>query len=246
MSRRARFAIFVIAAAIFATLFVAAVLDLPGFGTHHHLYRDRALVAAVAHATANAVSSVNFDQRGIDTLGEETILVASVVGVAALLRPARGEEEREIPDTGRLLASTRLSGYVLLPVTTVLGVDVIAHGHLTPGGGFQGGVVLGTGIHLLYIAGSFRAVEAIRPLAIHRALEATGGVAFAGLGLAGCWVSGSFLTNFVGHGSFGQLFSGGTVPILNAAVGLEVTAGVVLLLASFLDQEIVVRRRRSG
>jgi multicomponent Na+:H+ antiporter subunit B len=239
--RSTRLVVFLFAAAIVAALFVAAVLDLPRFGTSVHPYRTLALAATVAHQTANAVGAVTFDQRGIDTLVEESILLGSVVGVAALLRPARGEEERQVPETGRLLASTQLLGYVMLPVTAVVGIDVIVHGHLTPGGGFQGGVVLGTGIHLLYVAGSFRAVEEIRPLAIHRALEATGGVAFAGLGLAGCAVSGAFLTNFVAHGQFGKLFSAGTVPLLNGAVGLEVTAGVVLLIASFLDQEIVVR-----
>jgi multicomponent Na+:H+ antiporter subunit B len=241
MPRRARLVVFLVAAGFVAALFVAAVLKMPHFGSQFHPYRDQALAATVAHATANAVSSVNFDQRGIDTLGEETILLGSVVGVAALLRPARGEEERRVPKTGHLLASTQLFGYLLLPLTIVVGIDLVAHGHVTPGGGFQGGVVVGTGIHLLYIAGSFQAVEGVRPLTIHRASEATAGVAFAGLGLAGIGVAGAFLDNFIPQGSFGALFSAGTVPLLNGAVGLEVTAGVVLLLASFLDQEIVVR-----
>lgn len=241
MRRGIRLVLFLLGASIGAALFVGAVLKMPHFGGNTHPYRDRALIASVAHHTANAVASVTFDQRGIDTLGEETILLGSVVGVAALLRPARGEEKRNVPATGRLLASTQLMGYVMLPLTLVIGFDLILHGHVTPGGGFQGGVVLGTGIHLLYVAGSFQAVEGIRPLALHRALEATGGIAFAGIALAGIGVSGAFLANFVAQGRFGQLFSAGVIPLLNGAVGLEVTAGVVLMLASFLDQEIVMR-----
>lgn len=241
MNRSARLVLFLLGAGVIAALFVAAVLKMPELGTSFHPYRDGALAATVAHQTANAVGSVTFDQRGIDTLGEETMFLGSVIGVATLLRPAKGEEERRVPDTGRLLGSTQLTGYVILPVTLVVGFDLIAHGHLTPGGGFQGGVVLGTGIHLLYIAGSFRAVEKIRPLAIHHALEATGGIAFAGIGIAGVAVSGAFLDNVLPQGRFGELFSAGTIPLLNGAVGLEITAGVVLMIGSFLDQEIVVR-----
>ena len=68
--------------------------------------------------------------------GEETILVASVTGVMALLRPA--VEERDYHNRGRRTAldATRFVGYLLLPVTLAVGVDVVVHGHLPPGGGF--------------------------------------------------------------------------------------------------------------
>jgi multicomponent Na+:H+ antiporter subunit B len=241
MTRRARLVLFFAAGVIVAVLYVAATVKMPRFGTSVHPYRDLSVAGAVAHSTANVVSAVNFDQRGLDTLIEESILLASVLGVAALLRPTPGEEERHVPEVGRILDSTRLVGYVLLPVTAIVGIDLIAHGHLTPGGGFQGGVVLGTGVHLLYVAGSFRAVEGIRPLGIYRALEAFGAAGYACLGLAGSLAGGAFLTNLIAHGRFGNLFSAGTVPILNGLVGVEVLAGTVVLLASFLDQEILLR-----
>jgi multicomponent Na+:H+ antiporter subunit B len=241
MSRRARLFLFLAAATVVAVLYIAATVKMPHFGASVHPYRDLSVTAAVEHSTANVVSSVNFDQRGLDTLIEESILLASVLGVAALLRPARGEEERHIPEVGRILDSTRLLGYVLLPVTAVVGIDLIVHGHLTPGGGFQGGVVLGTGVHLLYVAGSFRAVEGIRPLVTYRVLEAIGAAGYACLGLAGSLAAGAFLTNLIPHGQFGHLFSAGTVPILNGLVGVEVLGGTVVLLASFLDQEILIR-----
>jgi multicomponent Na+:H+ antiporter subunit B len=241
MSRRVRLVLFLAAGAIVAVLYVAATVKMPHFGARSHPYRDLAVAAAVAHSTANVVSAVNFDQRGLDTLIEESILLASVLGVAALLRPTPGEEERRIPEVGRILDSTRLLGYVLLPITAIVGIDLIVHGHLTPGGGFQGGVVLGTGIHLLYVAGSFRAVEGIRPLAFYRALEAAGAAGYVCIGVAGSLASGAFLTNLVAHGRFGHLFSAGTVPILNGLVGVEVAAATVVLIAAFLDQEILLR-----
>jgi multicomponent Na+:H+ antiporter subunit B len=231
---------FVLATACIGVMLAFAFFGMPHFGSTFHPYRDHALMAAVRHSTANAVSSVNFDLRGIDTLGEETILVGSVIGAAALLRPAKEEEERKVPDRGKTLEATEFAGYVLLPVTLIIGIDVVVHGHVTPGGGFQGGVVLATGIHLLYVAGSYRALEGIRPLSIYERGEAIGAAAFACLGLTGIVIAAAFLANIVHYGVFGQLLSAGTVPMFNVAVGLEVVSGMVVLLAHFLDQEIIV------
>lgn len=237
-----RAALFLVAAAVVAGFFVAATIHMAPFGSTFHPYRDHAVVAAVQHATANAVSSVNFDQRGLDTLIEESILLGSILASVTLLRHEPEEEERQIPPSGTILASTQLVGYLLLPLTLVVGVDVVVHGHLTPGGGFQGGVVLATGIHLLYVAGSFRAVEGIRPLTPYRLAEAFAGAAFACLGIATLIAGGGFLANIIDRGTFAQLFSAGTVPVLNGIVGVAVGAGLVVLFASFLDQEILVRR----
>jgi multicomponent Na+:H+ antiporter subunit B len=208
------------------------------------------LVSKERHHTANVVSAVNFDQRALDTLGEETILIGSVTGAAVLLRPSREEEAGRPAVTGRVLESTQLAGYLLLPVTLIIGFVLVAHGHVTPGGGFQGGVVLATGLHLLYVTGDYRALGRLRPLALFDAGDALGAALFAALGIAGLVAAGAFLANILPYGTFGQLLSAGTVPLLNVAVGLEVGCGMVMLLAHFLDQEIVVyvrgQRRQPG
>ena len=243
MSRTVRLLVFLIGGAAVAVLLSLAFLDMPHFGRSEHLYRDLAVPASVRHATANVVSAVNFDQRAVDTFGEETILIASVVGAAALLRPAKEETERRPPDTRRILESTRLAGYLLLPVTLMVGLDVVGHGQLTPGGCFQGGVVLATGLHLLYVAGSYPALDRLRPLELFDILDALGAATFAAVGLAGIAIAGSFLTNMISFGSLGQLFSAGTVPVLNVAVGMEVFAAMVAILAKFLEQDITVVKR---
>jgi len=241
MSRNARLAMFGLAGAGAAVMFVVAVIAMPHFGATHHPYRDAALPAAVRHATANVVSSVNFDLRAFDTLGEETILLASVIGVAVLLRPAEDETERQPLGRGRTLELTRLMGYVFLPVTVMIGFITVAHGALTPGGGFQGGVVLGTGIHLLYVAGSYRALERVRPERALEGGEALGAGAFACFGVAGAFAAAAFLGNLLPLGTFGDLFSSGSVLLLSTAVGVEVASGVIVLLAQFLRQALQVR-----
>jgi multicomponent Na+:H+ antiporter subunit B len=241
MSRRARWLVFWLGACGIGTVFVLAVLRMPEFGGLVHPYRDRSVPAAIARSTPNVVSALNFDQRGLDTLGEETILLGSVIGATALLRVSPDERERLEGNETRVLEATRLLGYVLLPVTLVLGVDIVTHGHLTPGGGFQGGVVLATGVHLLYVAGSYRMLRSLRPLSWYKLAEAVAAGAFVVLGLTGLLLSGAFLANVLPFGVLGDLFSSGTVFALNAAVGAEVASGVVVLLAQFLAQALSVR-----
>jgi multicomponent Na+:H+ antiporter subunit B len=177
---------------------------------------------------------VVFDYRGFDTLGEEFILFAAVIGVALLLREAREEGERRIDRTRSDVV--RAVGLVLVGPTVVLGLYVIAHGYLTPGGGFQGGVATAAGLVLLYAAGRYRAYRAASPRALLDFAEGTGAGAYAAVGVAALIAGAPFLKNIVALGTTGTLASAGTIPLLNAAAGLEVTAAVVLLFHEFLEE----------
>jgi multicomponent Na+:H+ antiporter subunit B len=97
-------------------------------------------------------------------------------------------------------------------------------------------VVLGTGVHLLYLAGRYRTLKRLRLLLAFELGEAVGTGAFVCVGLAGLVTSGAFLANVLPLGSFGTLRSGGTVGPLSVAVGIEVASAVVVLLAKFLEQ----------
>ncbi|MFB7668225.1 MnhB domain-containing protein [Kitasatospora sp. NPDC056138] len=239
MTARVRLALFALAAAVIAGFLIAACTELPPFGTDVHPYGDRAVAAALAHRTANVVSSVNFDIRAFDTLGEESILFGTVLGATLLLRTAR-DEHRGRPRPERVLPTTRLFGATLLPVTLVVGVYIVAHGQLSPGGGFQGGVVLATALHLAYVAADYRALERVRPLTVLDVADSLAAASFTILGLAGLAAGGAFLENGLPLGTFNQITSGGLVPLLNAAVGIEVGSGLIVLLAHFLDQAVEI------
>ena len=239
MTRTVRTTLFLVAAAVFAGFFTAACVELPHFGTSSHPYGSRSVAAALQHRTANVVSAINFDQRALDTLGEESILFGAVLGAVALLRRARDENRGE-PEPARILPSTLLLGAGLLPVTVLVGAYIVAHGQLTPGGGFQGGVVLATGLHLAYVAADYRVLRRVRPLAVFAALDAVGAGAYSALGVAGLVAGAAYLQNVLPLGTFNTLSSGGLVPLLNAAVGIEVASGVIVLLAQFLDQAVEI------
>ncbi|MDQ0955546.1 multicomponent Na+:H+ antiporter subunit B [Streptomyces phaeochromogenes] len=242
MSRRLRLWILTVGGLGFAILFTTACLRLPDFGGNSHPYGDRAVGAALAHHTANVVSAVNFDQRAFDTLGEETILFAAVLGTVVLLRQTR--DERQVRPTPAQI-SVPIRGYALtmLPVTLLVGLYVVVHGQLSPGGGFQGGVVAATALHLLYIGADYRALERIRPVGLYEIGDAVGEGAYLVLGIAGLLGGSAFLANtLISYGTFNTLASGGFVPLLNAAVGMEVACAVVVLLAGFLGQAVEIEK----
>ncbi|TJZ44494.1 sodium:proton antiporter [Streptomyces piniterrae] len=239
MSRPVRLWVFLVGAVLVAALYAWACFDLPSFGGDHHPYGDRAVRTALAQHTANAVSSVNFDQRAFDTLGEQTILFAAVLGTVVLLRQVRGERRTD-PTPAPVADRVRWFGVLMLPVALVVGFYVVAHGPLSPGGGFQGGIVLATALHLLYIAADYRALERIRPVGLYEVGDAVGEAAYVVTGLAAVLAGSAFLANVVPHGTFNTLSSGGTVAVLNIAVGMEVACGIIVLLARFLDQAVEI------
>jgi len=131
----------------------------------------------------------------------------------------------------------------------IFGLYVIAHGHLTPGGGFQGGAVVVSGIVMLLVAFNSKELKKSIRERVLSVMESTGALVFAALAFAGLGTV--FFYNFlVGSPIFGDipptgpnpgnLWTGGYIPIMNYAVGLKVIAGlsaVVLALALFASGE---------
>ncbi|WP_328875692.1 sodium:proton antiporter [Streptomyces sp. NBC_00287] len=240
MNRRTRLWLVAVGGAGLAALLAAACLELPAFGGTRHPYGDRAVHESLARHTANTVASVNFDQRAFDTLGEISILFAAVLGCVVLLRQTR-DEHRARPQPADVARPVRRYALAVLPIALLTGLYVIAHGQLSPGGGFQGGVVAATALHLLYLGADYRALERIRPVGLYEVGDALAVSAYLVSGLACLIGAGSFLANtLLLYGTFNTLSSGGTVPLLNAAVGMEVACAVVVLLARFLDQAVEI------
>ena len=240
-----------IAMAGFALLLGWGICGLPAFGQHLGQYAAMLTRVAVAerHLT-NVVAAVNFDYRALDTMGEEFILFAAVAGVALLLRAQRAEREQQAHDEapGRAVPdpsdAVQVTGLALISIAILWGANIIVHGHVTPGGGFQGGVLLATAILLIYLAGEHSLFRRFTPIAVLQMVEAIGVGGYVLMGVAGMLTGVSFLQNPLPLGRTGELYGGGMVPLLNVAVGLAVGAGFVVLLADFIEQTLVLRRWR--
>jgi len=243
MTRRIRQKFFLFSAAALALCFVWGYRDLPPFGQVTSIYADKvnAITVPQRHIT-DAVTAVNFDIRGFDTLGEEFILFTSVMGVVLLMRRTKDEPAGDHEDKvqGRNVPpvsdAVRVTTLLLIAPTILFGWYIVAHGQVTPGGGFQGGVILSSAALLLYLCGTypkFRGAAAPRLIEIAEAVGAAGYIIVGGACVA---LGGMFLENLLPLGKTGTLTSGGTVPFINLAVGLEVSAGFVLILLVYLEE----------
>ncbi len=256
MSARGRAVVLWIGLVGIGALLAWGYLGLPRYGAYRGPYGTvLARVATAERKTTDVVAAVNFDYRALDTVGEEFILFASVVGVALLLRRRPDEEEergggehdesarRDVPETS---PAVRLLGLLLVNLTVVFGVYLVAHGQVSPGGGFQGGVVLATAILAVYLSTEVNVFLRAAPRPFVEAAEALGAGGFAAVGLAGLFAGLGYLYNVLPLGKAGDVLSSGTILLVNAAVGLEVAGGFVLLLSDFLEETIRRRYRRSG
>jgi multicomponent Na+:H+ antiporter subunit B len=241
--------VFLAAAAVAGGLLLWGLTGMPDYGVYPGPYGDVLNAVAVEERKAtNVVAAVTFDYRGVDTMGEEYILFAAVIGVAIVLRAQRDETEQE-PDedaADRRAPGTsnavRVLGLALLGPVVLFGIYMVVHGHLTPGGGFQGGVVLATGALLVYLSGEYVTLRRVRPVALIDLAEGSGAAGYVAMGLLGVAAGAAFLENVLPLGQPGALLSAGMMPPINLAVGLEVAGGFVLLLSEFLEQTLVVRR----
>ena len=143
------------------------------------------------------------------------------------------------PKTGMSLivkTITRLTiGLILL-----FGIYIVLHGHLSPGGGFAGGVIIALCfVHLMLAFGKDVAVSRFsKNLASN--LESLGALMFLAIALLG-FLGGSFFSNILSKGSPFKLFSAGTIPLSNVAISLKVGVG---LFAIFLALVILEGTKR--
>ena len=106
------------------------------------------------------------------------------------------------------------------------GIYIVLHGHLTPGGGFAGGVIIALSFINLDLAFGGKVSARIFSKSATSLVESLGAVMFLAIALLGIqW--GGFFRNFLQpDGEPGMLISAGTIPLSNIAISLKVGAGL--------------------
>jgi multicomponent Na+:H+ antiporter subunit B len=182
---------------------------------------------------ANLVTSVVVTYRGLDTLGEVTVLFLSAAAVGLLLglsaRSGAPEGESRRPKTAASeLVQTTVQ--YLLPIIFLFGAYIFINGHLTPGGGFQGGAVIASGILLLFLGLPYAKLRHT----LLGLLESLSGFSYVVVGVFGLILAGGFLDNrFLPLGDYGQLISAGAIPLIYLFIGLKVGTELSAVLERF-------------
>ncbi len=177
----------------------------------------------------NVVTGILMDYRGFDTLGEATVILASVAATAMILgTPRRPRSDRGLG----ILARRALSA--MLPLFFVFPVYVILFGHLSPGGGFQGGVSLAVVVILIHVTFGHRFGQSRLPLKLLSTAEYVAALAFGAIGLLSIAAGGAYLSNVL----VSQIPGAGLIPVLNVVVGTKVAAGLSVIYLYLSGEDV--------
>lgn len=238
--------------AAFIGILLAVVAELPSFGAAenptNNEVMERYLEKGMEETGAiNFVTGMILDYRAFDTFGEANVLFLAVIGVWMLLQRDRknfsAEQERECEEdaaieTAESKTILQIGVKYLTPMILLYGVYVICNGHLSPGGGFSGGAIIGGGLILYAAAYGQEKVGAF--LTKRRFLTMIAGSLLTYFACK----SYSFFTgaNHVGYaipkGTPGEILSAGWILPLNICVGLVVACTMYGFYALFTKGEL--------
>lgn len=124
---------------------------------------------------------------------------------------------------------------IVMPIALTFGIYLVLHGHLTPGGGFQGGVILGGALAIFYLGYGRDVINKVFKLNRFKRMESVGALFFILLATLGLAYGVSFFSNVIYKGTLGELFSSGTIFFMNFAVGYKVLAGVAVIILAMMS-----------
>ncbi len=215
---------------VFGQLALTYVPDTALNGTAQYY----ALQTVADTGAQNIVTAIIVTYRGLDTLGEVTVLFLTAAIVAMVLGRSRGPDEARgsglLPSGELLTTGTRM----LVPLILLLGAYVFINGHLTPGGGFQGGAIVASAMLLLLLADPMRRFSHT----LIARVESYSGLTYVVIGVLGAILAGGFLDNrLLPLGFFGTIFSAGAIPVIYILIGLKVGAEFSSILESLEETE---------
>jgi multicomponent Na+:H+ antiporter subunit B len=189
-----------VAAAAVPMLIGVAGLPRPGDPeAPAHTHVAARYVASGAHEAGaeNLVTGVLLNYRAFDTFGEVMIIFCALAAVMAALSPAApGRPGSGTPGVAKDIPISPVVAFIIrltAPFIALFGAFVIFKGHVAPGGGFQGGVVLGALLMLLSVVLGRGLDRPLVPVRLARWLQAAAPLAFAAVGLLGLALTGALL-----------------------------------------------------
>lgn len=218
-------------------ILIYAVCSLPPYGNVSnpvnnevsHKYLEEGVQDTGA---TNAVAGMILDYRAFDTFGESTVLFVAVAAVVMLMKRSMNKKDEagkrltaqeEAVDKRDQNLILKYGAKLLVPFVILFGVYVILNGHISPGGGFSGGAIIGGGLMLYALAFG---QEKIAKVINYRSFTITTGCAL--LTYAGCkaysfYTGANHLGGEIPKGIAGAILSGGFILPLNICVGIIVS-----------------------
>lgn len=171
----------------------------------------------------NLVTGMILDYRAFDTLGESHVLFISVCSVLLLLRREKVLQERVKEKEGKPqnIILEKIS-FLLVPIILLFGIYVVLNGHLSPGGGFSGGAIIGAGLILFDTSNGNKSSN---PFFTEKTFRKVSLSALSCYSIAkgySFYMGANHLESGIPLGNAGNICSGGLILILNICVGMVV------------------------
>lgn len=177
----------------------------------------------------NIVTGMILDYRAFDTFGESCVLFIAATCVMILLRAdhAEGDEKLQAEINDRVYEPKndvilQKAAFVLVPLIMVFGIYVILNGHLSPGGGFSGGAVMGAGLILYLNAFGFRKTERFFTERVYKRVTVSALTFYCFAKSYSFFTGANHLESGIPLGTPGDIISSGLILPLNICVGLVV------------------------
>ena len=190
-----------LAVTVFGIMLLYAVGDFPDWAdpaSPASLHTSPHYITETIHETSvpNIVTSVLADYRGFDTMFETTVILAAGLAVLIILRRYRkGDDDAEDWKYNVSFQDTIIQTVcrIMIPFMQLFALYVIAHGHHSPGGGFQGGVILGASFILLGISYDLKTILRRMREKSNIILAHIGVLIYAGIGFIALLLGANFL-----------------------------------------------------
>ncbi len=222
-----------------AVFFMQTVIELPKLGDPSNLTNNevsqRYIERGIPETGAvNFVAGMILDYRAFDTFGESTVLFVAACSVLILLK--LGEHKKSEPPTAAMLEAEyddrhfepkndevlQFAARILVPIILMLGIYVVLNGHLSPGGGFSGGAVMGAALILFLNAFGFAKTERFFTFKTFRWVTFLALMTYAGLKSYSFFTGANHIESGIPLGVPGAILSSGFILPLNICVGLIV------------------------
>ncbi len=212
------------------------VLDLPDIGLlsnpDNNEVETRYLEQGIAETGAvNTVAGMILDYRAFDTFGESNVLFAATICVMVMLRVSSKRKREDgttvFDDRDRFYEPQhdtilRIAAIVLIPIILVFGIYVVLNGHISPGGGFSGGAILGAGFILYLNVFGFKATERFMNEKTIKWITFSALMVYCLAKSYSFFTGANHIESHIPLGTPGAILSSGLILILNICVGMVV------------------------
>lgn len=186
----------------------------------------------------NVVTGMILNYRAFDTFGETCVLFIATTGVMVLLmkeeekiRADKSLDDRKFEPKNDVILQK--IAFVLVPIIFIFGIYVIFNGHLSPGGGFSGGAVIGAGMILYVSAYGFDKMQKFFNEETYKVVKVGALSTYCVVITYYLFMGANNLDNHIPLGTAGMIFSSGIILWLNLFVGIEVACTMYAFYALF-------------